>query len=387
MSAVQPFTTEQPSASPPVRVLVVDDSVVVRSLLQRWLTGLDTVDVAGMAADGQQALQFLEKTDVDVVVLDIAMPIMDGLAALPHIKKRQPHAQIIISSTLTTRNAEISLQALEQGAADYVTKPSGKTVVLQGQDFFAELLEKILALGAASQRKKLAGDSPESRPAPPRAPQMPKADRAPMGVAAVPVRPSIRPLSPEILAIGSSTGGPQALFRLLSDLPKPFPLPIVIVQHMPPIFTDILAQQLTRSTAIETREAVDGQPLLAGVAYMAPGDFHMRVVRDGNVVKLALSQDAPINYCRPAVDPLFESLADVYGNRVMALVLTGMGKDGLAGTRILAGRGATILAQDEESSVVWGMPGAVAKAGLAQDILPLDKIAAAVAKRLPGLDA
>ncbi len=391
MAATYPNSEDQTAAAPQVRVLIVDDSVVVRSLLQRWLAGCDDIEVVGAAGDGRAALQLLEQHDVDIVILDIAMPVMDGLTALPKIRERQPHAQVIISSTLTARNAEISLRALDEGAADYVTKPSGKEVVLEGQDFFAELLGKIRALGAVGQQKRLKRRVPVSlvsvKPQP--------VARDAMKKPALSIRDPARPLTfasgsnvpPEILAIGCSTGGPQALFRLLSDLPKPFPLPILIVQHMPPIFTDILAQQLSRSTGIETCEAKDGQRIFAGCAYLAPGDFHMRISREGSVARLVLTQDAPVNYCRPAVDPMFESVAAAFGQHVLAIVLTGMGKDGLAGARIIGDAHGTVIVQDEESSVVWGMPGAVATAGLASDMASLAKLADLIVKRLPGTAA
>jgi two-component system, chemotaxis family, protein-glutamate methylesterase/glutaminase len=392
MAAV-PIQQDDPAASPqrmtPVRVMVVDDSVVVRSLLQRWLTGDDRIDLVGMANDGGVALDLLKKHDVDVVVLDIAMPVMDGMTALPRMRVLQPHAQIIISSTLTTQNAEISLAALHAGAADYVTKPAGKTVVLGGQDFFTHLLEKILALGQVAQNKKSGTEKisavPSDKPV-----QAAASGRQTERRTSTPSSPALtlkqekNGFTPAILAIGASTGGPQALFHLLAELPKPFALPIVIVQHMPPLFTDILAQQLTRSTGVDTCEAKDAQLLEAGKAYIAPGDMHMRIIRDGMRACIALSQDAPVNYCRPAVDPFFQSLAESYGSHVLAVVLTGMGRDGLAGARTLADHGSVVLAQDEATSVVWGMPGMIAKAGLASDILPLAKIANAISLRLGG---
>lgn len=382
-AAISSYDKQNADASR-IRVLIVDDSVVVRSLLRRWMSGCADIEVVGAAGDGRIALQMLEKQDVDVVILDIAMPIMDGLTALPKICSLQPHAQIIISSTLTVRNAEISLRALAEGAADYVTKPSGHAVVLEGQDFFTELLGKIRALGTVGQQKKARRQARPLQPAqaePSKIPVRPRASAKPIML----VQPSS--VTPEILAIGCSTGGPQALFRLLGDLPKPFPLPIVIVQHMPPIFTGILAEQLSRTTGIATCEATDGQQIVAGQAYLAPGDFHLRVARQGAAAHLVLSQDAPINYCRPAVDPMLESLAAHYGNNVLAVILTGMGKDGLAGARLINKAHGTILVQDEESSVVWGMPGAVANAGLASDIQPLTKLADAIVRYLPGAGA
>jgi two-component system chemotaxis response regulator CheB len=387
------FDTSAPAQrDAPVRVVVVDDSVVVRSLLHRMLTRNERIDLVGMANDGRAALDLLAKHDVDVVVLDIAMPVMDGMTALPRIRVLQPHAQVIISSTLTTQNATISLEALNAGAADYVTKPMGKAVVLGGQDFFSQLLEKILGLGQVAQTKK-SGARKSAAPPPPNllasgsrlpatAVKQEENAASPSADATFTLKPEKAGFAPEILAIGASTGGPQALFHLLTELPKPFSLPIVIVQHMPPIFTDILAQQLTRSTGIDTCEAQDAQLLVAGKAYIAPGDMHMRIIRDGVQARIALSQDKPVNYCRPAVDPLFQSLAEAFGSHVLAVVLTGMGRDGLAGAQTLAELGNAVLVQNEETSVVWGMPGVIAKAGLASDILPLAKMASAISQRI-----
>jgi two-component system, chemotaxis family, protein-glutamate methylesterase/glutaminase len=368
------------STADKIRVAIVDDSVVVRSLLQRWLANCDDVSVVGTAADGKAALVLLEKKPADIVILDIAMPVMDGLEALPKISALQPHAQIIISSTLTSRNAEISLHALDLGAADYVTKPSGKTVVLEGQDFFAELLEKIRVLGRLSQARSQK-KSPLMRSETKAKSCTAEATRI---VTASVMPPKVRPA---ILAIGCSTGGPQALFKLLSDLPKPFSLPIVIVQHMPPIFTNILAQQLTRSTSIPTFEAHDKQEILPGHAYIAPGDFHMRLVNGPTGICLSLTQEAPVNYCRPAVDPFFASVAKLYGDKTLALVLTGMGRDGTQGAQAIQAAGGAVLVQDEESSVVWGMPGSVARAGLATGIAPLSKLPGLVSSMLATGDA
>ncbi len=376
MTALSSIHKTQSDPSAPVRVLIVDDSTVVLSLMQRWLSAIADVEIVGTAGNGHIALDMLTKHDVDIIILDIAMPVMDGLTALPRIRALQPQAQVIISSTLTAHNADISLQALAAGAADYVTKPSGKTVLLNGQDFFDILLEKIRVLGAGVQRKKLRTTLPVRAVLPEKI--IPAQKEKTLTLA-----PMTRDV-PLILVIGCSTGGPQALFRLLADLPKPFPLPIVIVQHMPPIFTDILAQQLTRSSGIATSEAKDGQLVLAGHAYLAPGDFHMTLAREGALVRLALTQTPPVNFCRPAVDPLFQSAATLFGPNALALVLTGMGKDGLVGARALAEKSAAIIVQDESTSVVWGMPGAVATAGLAQEVLPLGDMADAIMRRLAG---
>jgi two-component system, chemotaxis family, protein-glutamate methylesterase/glutaminase len=357
----------------PIRLVIIDDSVVVRSLLQRWLVNCTDIKVVGTAADGKAALALLAQHTVDVIILDLSMPVMDGIEALPKIRVLQPQAQIIIASTLTSRNAEISLHALDLGAADYVTKPSGKTVVLEGQDFFAELLEKIRVLGRIGQTK----GQKKSRPL---RIASSLASRAVETVRIVTPSAPVAKVKPAVLAIGCSTGGPQALFKLLHDLPKPFPLPILIVQHMPPIFTDILAQQLTRSTGIPTCEAQDKQAVQAGHAYIAPGDFHMRVVDTASGASLSLTQDAPVNYCRPAVDPFFVSVAKQYGDASLALVLTGMGRDGTQGAEVIKAAGGTVFVQDEESSVVWGMPGSIVRAGHATGIASLSKLPGLIAR-------
>jgi two-component system, chemotaxis family, protein-glutamate methylesterase/glutaminase len=318
----------------------------------------------------------------DVVILDIEMPEMDGITALPEILKTRPGVQVMMASTLTLRNADISLQALSLGAADYIPKPQSTRMVSAGVDFRLELIGKVKAL-CQQARKAIAAGQPSP------AADSPKARTV---SAAVPPRPATRPVAlssasvqrPDILAIGSSTGGPQALFTLIGALPHNIRVPIVITQHMPPAFTAILAQHIERLTGFPAKEAAHGDMLKAGHVYVAPGDHHMVLEPTAGGARIVINQDPPENFCRPAVDPLFRSVAAIYGAKALCVVLTGMGQDGMRGGKDIVARGGTILAQDEATSVVWGMPGAVANAGLASRILPLPEIAPAVVKFVQG---
>jgi len=338
-----------------IRVLVVDDSAVVRRLVSTALREAGDLDVVGVARDGVEAIEQVAALEPDVVVLDIEMPRLDGLGAVVAIREDHPRLPIIMFSTLTERGATATLEALSRGASDYVTKPSNSVGgVSEGIAAVREqLVPRIRAL--AGRRRLAAG----ARPAPA------VAVRTPRRVAAV---------HPDVLVIGSSTGGPDALARMLPSLPADLRVPVLVVQHMPPVFTTMLAQRLDRECALTVREAADGDAVRAGEVLIAPGDFHLQVVRTGSGVQARLDQGPQENFCRPAVDVLFRSALEVYGGRVLATVLTGMGQDGLEGCRGLAAAGARVLVQDEATSVVWGMPGAVANAGLAEETLPLDDL-------------
>jgi len=363
------------SSGAPYRIMVVDDSAVIRGLLIRSLKSDAQIEVVASVGDGRMAVNALSRYDIEVVVLDIEMPIMDGLTALPHLSAARPGIKVIIASTLTRRNADISLKALAAGAADYIAKP-GSTALTTADGFKQELVEKIKALGEA-KRKSAGFDQPTKRP--------------PLETArAAPQRPPVaRPVtlrtasldSFAALAIGSSTGGPQALFQLLSTLRGTLSRPIFITQHMPSTFTTILAEHICRSTGWSAAEASDGEIVRPGRVYVAPGDFHMLVEPasgGGNVIRL---NKAPAeNFCRPAVDPMLRSLAQIHGSRLLAVILTGMGHDGLNGSKAVTAAGGTVVAQDEATSVVWGMPGAVATAGLCSAVLPLVEIGSYIAK-------
>ncbi len=342
-----------------IRVLIVDDAVVIRRLLTDIITSDPQLEVAGAAATGSIGLAKIPQVNPDAITLDVEMPGMSGLETLVEIRKQYPVLPVIMFSTLTERGAGATLDALALGASDYVTKPANVGSMTAGiQAVRDSLIPKIKALCG-----RVLGPSPIARP--------PMA--ATLGPPAVAGRV-------DVLAIGVSTGGPNALAALLPQLPKNFPVPIVIVQHMPPVFTKLLAQRLDSKAALHVDEGHDGACLAPGTAWIAPGDYHMEVKRAGVHVVVTTNQHPPENSCRPAVDPLFRSVAAVYGKRTLALVLTGMGQDGFLGSQTIHDAGGVILAQDEASSVVWGMPGAVA--GLAERILPLDQLPLEILRRV-----
>jgi len=343
-----------------IRVLVVDDSVVIRRMVTDLLSADPDVEVVGVAANGKLALAKIEQLAPDLVTLDVEMPEMDGLETLVHLRKLRPKLPVIMFSTLTERGASATLEALARGASDYVTKPANVGSVTQAQTQIRdELIPRIKALCGRVGLPRPAAVS-VAPPVPPRLALQTRAD---------------------ILAIGVSTGGPNALSALLTALPADFPLPIVIVQHMPPVFTRFLADRLSASCHLEVKEGEDGGILRPGLVWIAPGNFHMLVRRVGTEVCLALNQDSPENSCRPAVDPLFRSVAQLYGTHTLSLVLTGMGHDGRQGAEMIRRAFGHVLAQDEATSVVWGMPGAVVAAGLADRVLPLDQIADELMRR------
>jgi two-component system chemotaxis response regulator CheB len=335
----------------PIRVLVVDDSAVVRGLISRQLDADPEIRVVATAANGELALAELRRRLVDVVVLDIEMPVMDGLKALSRIVEEHKGVRVIMASTLTRRNAEISLRALHLGASDYIAKP--ETGLTGAEDFKRELTSKVKALAAR-------------RPRPPPASTPPRSSDF--------VRTRFEKARPVVLAIGASTGGPTALAKLFESLRGAVEQPILLTQHMPPTFTALLAEQLTRSGERPCAEARDGEPVRPGRCYVAPGGWHMIVDREGATPVIRLNQLPPENFCRPAVDPMLRSMAKVYGTGVLAVILTGMGSDGAKGCEAVARAGGCFVVQDEASSVVWGMPGAAAATGLAEHIMPLTDI-------------
>jgi two-component system chemotaxis response regulator CheB len=344
------------------RVLLVDDAVVVRKALSSAIAQDPDLEVAGTAVNGRVALAKFPALKPDIVLLDFEMPGMDGLATVRELRRIDPHVPIIMFSSLTERGASVTLEALSLGATDYVTKPSNVDMTATLEAITRELIPKIRALCHLPEIQT--SFTPAAKPGPQTPPL---------------TTPRPRLLSPvQVVAIGVSTGGPDALARLLPSLPANFPVPIVIAQHMPPIFTPLLAKRLSANSALPVRECVSGEPLTPGCAVIAPGDFHMVVVEENGLVLLKTHQAPKENFCRPSVDVLFHSIARVYGARALAVVLTGMGQDGLKGCEMLRGLGARIYVQDEASSVVWGMPGFVARSGLADKILPLDQIGAEI---------
>ncbi|HZL31542.1 MAG TPA: chemotaxis response regulator protein-glutamate methylesterase [Pseudolabrys sp.] len=372
-----------------VRVMIVDDAVVVRGLFSRWVEAEPDLEVVASLRTGREAVNQVERANPDVVVLDVDMPELDGIAALPLLLAKKPGLIVIMASTLTRRNAEISLKALSLGATDYIPKPSSNREVTSSSMFHRDLIEKIRGLGARALRGRLPEAPPRAAVA--KAPQVLAPRVLPPKVAAPPLVPragtqmgvgaptALRPMPltpPRVLLIGASTGGPQALNALISQIVGIIDRsPVLITQHMPPTFTTILAEHLARIANRPAREASDGEEINAGTIYLAPGGKHMQVKRRDGTAVIEITDSPMINFCKPAVDPLFSSAATVWGKRVLALVLTGMGSDGLRGAQEIAAAGGTVLAQDEATSVVWGMPGQVANAGLCSAVLPLAEIA------------
>jgi two-component system chemotaxis response regulator CheB len=351
----------------PIRVLVVDDSVVVRKIVTDVLSSDPAIEVVGTAVNGKLALGKIEALEPDLVTMDIEMPEMNGIEAVRAIRARRNRVPIVMFSTLTERGAAATLDALSGGANDYVTKPANVGSVAQSMESVREqLIPKIKALTG-----RPVGLGPgAARPVPAAA------------AARLPAPRTAPPKTPAVLVIGSSTGGPEALAKVLPALPAGLPVPVLLVQHMPPVFTRQFAQRLDRLSALRVVEAADGSPLLPGTVHLAPGDHHLTVRGNARGATTTLSQGPPENFCRPAVDPLFRSAVTAYDGAVLSVVLTGMGADGRAGASAVRDAGGTVVVQDQATSVVWGMPGAVATAGLADEVLPLDRIAEAITRHL-----
>lgn len=375
LSSASPLTGQAPTRK--IRVLVVDDSAVIRGLVTRWLSGEADIEVVGAAVNGKDGVDHAEKFKPDLILLDIEMPVMDGVTALPAIRKAAPNARVIMASTLTHRGAEITIKALAAGASDYIPKPDASQLA-GAADYKRELLAKVRVLGARavsaanpspSYRTASLGSSGARTPPPP----------------APTLRVVTQKLIPEAIFIGSSTGGPEALREVIEGLAGKLHVPVFITQHMPPMFTKILADHLTKQTKASVVEASDGMQAEPGVFYIAPGDRHMIISRKLNVTRISLSDAPPENFCRPAVDPMFRSAAETYGEKALAVILTGMGQDGLLGAKPLVTKGAQLIAQDEETSVVWGMPGAVTRAGLATACKPIQQIAPAILNVMRGV--
>lgn len=356
-------------ASGPIQVMVVDDSAVIRGLISRTLEEDQGIRVVTSVSNGELAIGAIVRHAVDVVVLDIEMPVMDGLTALPKLIAASPRTKIIMASTLTKKNAEVSLAALAAGAADYVSKPSTNREINGGDDFKTELTAKVKALGVVAR-----GNGPTA----PVAAAAPQRQSVVVGTGPVQTRPMPTVFNPEIIAIGSSTGGPKALLDVMRLIGPGLRQPIIITQHMPPTFTTILAEHISKQCAVPTTEGVDGEPLVGGRCYVAPGDFHMTVERKGMGSVIRLSKGPRENFCRPAVDPMLRSAVAVFGRNVLVAILTGMGQDGMLGCKAVAGVDGVVLAQDEATSVVWGMPGAVAHAGVCNAIMPIAEIGPAI---------
>jgi two-component system chemotaxis response regulator CheB len=381
-------------AQQPIRVMVVDDAVVVRGLVSRWVDAEPDLKIVASVRTGQDALDELERADPEVVLLDVEMPVLDGIAALPLLLQKRANLAVIMVSTVTRRNAEVTLKALTLGAADYIPKPESNHEVTTSQTFRQELIDKIRHIGWRRRGRKFPPGTPAISPVlRPREPVAPKPAAPDGNVHALQVQPPapeirLRPLTsaaPRVLLIGASTGGPQALGTVLSALGGMLDrVPVLITQHMPPTFTTILSEHLSRLSGRPAHEAVHGEPILAGTIYVAPGGRHLRVARiDGSAVA-QIDNGPPINFCKPAVDPLFASAAKVWGGWNLAVILTGMGSDGTQGAGEIVAAGGNVLAQDEATSVVWGMPGSVAHAGHCAAVLPLDRIAGKITRLFCG---
>ena len=409
LSAAAPVSS---AASRQIRVMVVDDSVVIRGLIGRWVNDDPALVLAGSHRNGRLAVEDVAKSKPDIIVLDIEMPDMDGLTALPLLLRGHPNTKVIMASTLTRRNAEISLRALSLGATDYVPKPESNSQITTSKEFRTELLDKIKAIGGLPEqglsafRASRATGAPRTtvtsvRPLKSRRSLAGGEDKAEAkrGVATAPagVLSTIGAASggialrkfgsarPRALLIGSSTGGPQALEKLLHEIgPQMRSAPILITQHMPATFTAILADHLARASGMPAAEAQDGEIVQNGHIYVAPGGKHMELMKQAGQAVVKLTDGPPVNFCKPAVDPFFQTASQVYGAAALGVVLTGMGHDGAEGARYIVDAGGSVIAQDEASSVVWGMPGAAANAGVCAAVLPLSQIGSKVMRVFRG---
>jgi len=368
-----------------IRVMIVDDAVVIRRLVTDAISADPDIEVVGTASNGRIAIQKLTQLQPDVITMDVEMPEMDGLQAVTEIRKTHPKIPIIMFSTLTERGGQATLEALARGATDYVTKPANVGSISEGiarcRD---ELVPKIKWLsGRISTRPESAprignasriGNAPSGR--------MPVAGPGPVAISNTVRKP--RPVGPpgiDAIAIGVSTGGPVAIGKVFPMFPADLAVPIFVVQHMPPVFTRLLADRLATTCKVKVCEGEPGMKVVPGTIYIAPGGFHMTVKRVGNVVEIGTNSLPHECSCRPAVDHLFRSVSQVYGHRLAAAVLTGMGHDGMRGAEVIRDAGGDVIAQDEQSSVVWGMPGAVVNAQLADEVLPIERIAESLVRR------
>ncbi|UHC19199.1 chemotaxis response regulator protein-glutamate methylesterase [Methylobacterium currus] len=392
MAASAAPSTPSPSAGPRIRVLVADDSVVVRGLVSRWLEEAGC-EIVGTASNGRIALDALDRVQPDIVLLDIEMPELDGTQALPRMLAKRPGLQVVMMSTLTQRNAEISLRCLALGAIDYLPKPEGNRGVTTQASFREDLVQKIRMLGADLRNRPRARPAalPE-RPGPVGLPERTAAAPAPVprpAAAAAPVSVRPRPLRvtpPRCLLIGSSTGGPRAVGEVLESIGAATlrRVPVLIVQHMPPVFTAVFAEHLGARIGLPAAEAKHGEPVRPGTVYVAPGGRHMGLSGSATEAVIQLNDGPPVNFCRPAVDVMFRDAAEVYGAATLSVVLTGMGSDGTKGAKALVDAGGVMLAQDEATSTVWGMPGSLVRAGYAHEILPLPAIGPALRTAIAG---
>ena len=408
-------TTDRPmsDANRKIRVMLVDDSAVVRGLLSRWLSAEENVEVVARCHNGLHAIREIAEVQPTLVVLDIEMPEMDGLEALPHLLNACPNVRILIASCLSSKNAEISLTALEKGAHEYIAKPSSNSGLSTSNEFRIDLITRINALcvGLGGRAKMLTERAKPSAPKP-YSSLLSKSDAPSNHVTS---RPSVEKVAgsralasgrekldalrtvkdkmcsdklipfnngkPEILCIGSSTGGPRALQQVLQDASGALSdIPVVLTQHMPKSFTSVFAKHLDKACKLVVQEAEEGDVLKPGHVYIAPGNKHLVFEKFGGVTRIVLDDGPQVNFCKPAVDVMFTSISKIYGDKVLSVILTGMGKDGVIGGGDIVEKGGNVLVQDEQSSIVWGMPGAAYKAGIASAQLPLNTLGAKIAK-------
>ena len=413
MSRLATTDRPMPDENRKIRVMLVDDSAVVRGLLSRWLSAEENVEVVARCHNGLHAVREIADVQPNLVVLDIEMPEMDGLEALPHLLSACPDVRILIASSLSTKNAEISLTALEKGAHEYIAKPSSNSGLSTSNEFRIDLITRINALcvGHGGQAKML---TERAKPSAPKSyssllskagepsnnvKQTPRATKMVSSPAIASGREKLDALrtvkgeisagelipfkkgKPEIVCIGSSTGGPRALQQVLQDASDALShIPVVLTQHMPKSFTSVFAKHLDKACKLTVIEAEDGDVLKPGHVYVAPGNRHLIFEKSGGVTKIVLDDGPLVNFCKPAVDIMFSSVSQLYGNKVLSVILTGMGKDGVVGGRTVVENGGNVVVQDAQSSIVWGMPGAAYKAGIAAAQFPLDTIGAKIAK-------
>lgn len=345
-----------------ISVVLVDDSSVIRGALSRILDSDPNIEIVSSVANGEQAITMARSKKPDILILDVEMPVMDGLTALPKIIETSPETKVIMCSSLTAKGADTTIKAMALGAVECIVKPSSAQETGPNSPFQTQLLHLVKTLGGHDVSKSISSDGTT------------KTEQIKIN-SNFSLRDDTMAYKgkPSILAIGSSTGGPQALFKVIKDLDA-IDVPIVITQHMPATFTKILATHIQQQSGIETHEGADGMLVENGKIYVAPGGKHMLFHRDGTSLKIKLDDGPQENFCKPAVDPMMRSLVNLFGSKVMCVILTGMGQDGLLGARGLVEKGGRVIAQDEKTSVVWGMPGAVASDGLCSAVLPLEGI-------------
>jgi two-component system chemotaxis response regulator CheB len=369
-----------------IKVLLADDAIVVRRVLSETLSQDPALELLQPASTGRAAVQRVEQSDPDIVILDVEMPDMNGLEALAAIRKQHPKLPVIMFSSLTRKGASATIEALARGASDYVTKPDGSEGVNAAIQAVRDvLLPKIHSLaGVGVGQTGRPGSSGFRSPG-----LRNQAGSVPANLVPRPgteLRPNLPAVAIarriDLVVIGASTGGPNALGVVLSALPPKLPVPVLVVQHMPKMFTRLLAERLNTQVGFPVREALDRAPLAPGEVWIAQGDEHLLVERAGADLRTRFDHGPLENSTRPALDPLFRSAADLFGERVLGVVLTGMGQDGLSGSERIRQRGGQIIAQDEATSVVWGMPGFVARAGIANRVLPLEQIGPEITQRI-----